>query len=442
MGRISWTVNPLRIILIVALFLTVASMSAPYASARGEASTLLQGLVHPVGVDVDIEGNIYFSEYGGEGAGALKCLLTDGRVVTVVSGLTTPTGVAVDSQGNVYFAESAPGTVKRLRVDSGLIEVILNDLPGAWGLEVDSVGNTYVVPKSVNASLLKISSGGDVTTLAEGLDVPYDVSVDGQGNIYFTEYVGTAGNGTLKKLPLGVGEPVTLLEGLMYPYAVAPDTEGNLYFTEKIGTLKKLSVGETEPTLMLQGLGRVYGLTVSSGGDVYYVTFGSPLGGAGAGTLNKLSFVPLPKKPSQLILTSSATAVDVDEALNITGKIEPGRIGYPVELTYTSPQGETTHKTVYSTLAGDFMDTFSPASIGVWAVSAEWSGDVEYEGAVSPSISVEVRGGGEFSFGVVEVAAISGVVAAVAVISAVLVLSTTRRRKAEEKKRRKKKGSR
>jgi hypothetical protein len=88
------------------------------------------------------------------------------------------------------------------------------------------------------------------------------------------------------------------------------------------------------------------------------------------------------------------------------------------------------------------MDTFSPSLAGVWVVSAEWPGDVEYEGAVSPSVSVKVGGNEGLGLGVAEVAVISGV-AAVAVIAAVLAVSKSRRRKAEVRRRgKKKKGSR
>lgn len=273
---------------LLTILLVCSSVYAPsvVAESQTSAETLLEGLNHPTGLAVDSVGNIYFSEFGGEGA--LMKYGVDGRVTTLISNMSSAAGVAVGVGGEVYVVERANGILWRLAPGSQEPTVVLEEL-GMWDLAVDGGGNMYITVRSVNGSILKLPRWSDrAETLLSGLNIPTGVTVDGQGDVYFVEFGNvTASDGTLKKLPKGQSEPVTLLAGLRGPYDVAVDDAGKVYFTERIGTLKVLKPGGEAPELLLLDLGRVYGLALDGRGGLLLVTFGSPIG-VGDGTLLRL----------------------------------------------------------------------------------------------------------------------------------------------------------
>jgi len=278
---------PLFLLIVLLVGGSLIYTSSVVAQSQSSAETLLEGLNHPVGLAVDSVGNIYFSEFGSEGA--LKKYGVDGRVTTLLSNLTSAAGVAVGVENEVYVAESAGGgALWRVVPGSQEHEVVLK-VPGIWDLAVDGEGNLYITIKSVNGTLLKLPRGSNrPETLLSGLNVPYGVAVNSRGDIYFVEFGNfAANNGTLKMLPKGQSEPVTLLGGLSNPYDVAVDDGGRVYFTEKAGTLKVLEPGGEAPELLLSDLDRVYGIALDGRGGLLLVTFGSPMS-AGEGALLRL----------------------------------------------------------------------------------------------------------------------------------------------------------
>lgn len=237
--------------------------------------TLLGGLNYPVGVAVDSDGNVYFTEYGGAGEGRLNVLFNNGTLVSMFSNLTTPTGVAVDSDW-LYFAESSLGLIKKVSLKNFKdVKVVAEGVVGVWGLALDRRGFLYFTVKSVNGTLGRVNlQTGGVEVVAENLNVPYGVAVDSTGNIFFVEFMG----GTLKKVSRLTGEVDVLVENLTSPYAVAVDSDGNVYLTVKAGNLLKFSEVNVSLEVLLSGLGRVYGLTVDPKGfNIYFTGFGDPM---------------------------------------------------------------------------------------------------------------------------------------------------------------------
>ena len=262
-------------VLLLVTFPAFLQTSPTAAYAQSKYTTLLKGLNHPVGVAVDSDGNIYFTEYGGVGKGRLSILFNNGTVKNIFSNLTTPTGVAVDSNW-LYFAESSLGLIRKVSLKNFKnVEVVAKNVTGVWGLALDGKGYLYFTIKSINGTIKKINlQTGEIEVVAKNLNVPYNVAVDSDGNIFFVEFMG----GTLKKISSLTGEIKVLLENLTYPYSVAVDSSGNIYLTVKAGNLLKFSEVNASLNVMLSGLGRVYGLTVDPKGyNIYFVGFGDPM---------------------------------------------------------------------------------------------------------------------------------------------------------------------
>lgn len=145
-----------------------------------------------------------------------------------------PIGVAVDLSGNIYFADSGFSTVRRIDAVTGIITTIAGELPGSGGGEESRSNATAkgVVPH-------------DAGTPAVGyqLDSPQYVAVDPYGNVFFSDpsanVVYEVSNGNIaivagyKFRPGsgGDGGPATLAN-LRYPAGLALDAAGNLYIAD------------------------------------------------------------------------------------------------------------------------------------------------------------------------------------------------------------------
>ncbi|HZL27251.1 MAG TPA: Ig-like domain repeat protein [Acidobacteriaceae bacterium] len=148
-----------------------------------------------------------------------------------------PIGVAVDLSGNIYFADSYYSTVRRIDAVSGIITTIAGELPGlggGGGEESRSGATAKIVVKPRTAS-----------TAAVGyqLSDPQYVAVDPYGNVFFSD----ASANVVYKVTNG---RITIVAGtqyrggfsgdggaatsalLQYPHGVALDAAGNLYIAD------------------------------------------------------------------------------------------------------------------------------------------------------------------------------------------------------------------
>jgi serine/threonine-protein kinase len=227
------------------------------------------GLNHPVGVAVDVAGNVYVADS------------YNNRVVKLATGSSTqavlpftvlnnPSGVAVDTGGSVYVADFANNRVVKLAAGSSTqTELPFTGLYGPNGVAVDTGGSVYVADYN-NHRVLKLAAGSNTQTELPftGLYGPNGVAVDTGGSVYVADY----NNHQVLKLPAGTNTQTELpFTGLNNPSDVAVDTAGNVYLADPgNGRVLKLAAGSnTQSVLPFTGLSAPSGVAVDTAGNVY-----------------------------------------------------------------------------------------------------------------------------------------------------------------------------
>ncbi len=157
--------------------------------ASGQVTSLVaSGLSSPVGVAVDSQGNVYFSDTGHNSI--REWAVANKQVATLVSsGLSSPRGVAVDAQDNVYFADSKNNAIKEWSGTGKPVSTLVSaGLNAPAGVAVDGDGNVYIADTGNNAIKQWNPASQQVTALVStGLKAPGGVAVDGQGNVYIAD---------------------------------------------------------------------------------------------------------------------------------------------------------------------------------------------------------------------------------------------------------------
>jgi sugar lactone lactonase YvrE len=145
----------------------------------GDISVFATGLVGASGNAFDAEGNLFQSNIG---AGRISKITPDGTVTTYATdGIIAPVGVAVDADGNVYNTNcQSPGRISKTTPDgttTTLAESALMSCPN--GLTIDDDGNLYTANFN-NGRIVKITPDGTATELAMLSEAPI-----GNGHLTF-----------------------------------------------------------------------------------------------------------------------------------------------------------------------------------------------------------------------------------------------------------------
>ena len=89
---------------------------------------------------------------------------------------------------------------------------------------------------------------------------------------------------------------------------------------------------------------------------------------------------------SSITCEVSKPQIFIGESITVTGAINPPHAGVEVILKYTNPEGTPFIRTATSTGNGNYNDTTTPSSDGLWSVQASWSGDTDNQGNVSAQV--------------------------------------------------------
>jgi hypothetical protein len=163
---------------------------------------ILEKLLRPTGISVDLHGNVYFTQVPTPGipgnmGGMNTTNVWDGNIIhTLTMGEPEPTDIVVDRQGTAYWTCKSAGVILK-RTRRGVVSLVLDNLNEPNGIALDNAQRKLVftevptpgVPGSMggmNAVWEYDLKRGALTLVADGDPEPTDVAVGKNGNIYWT----------------------------------------------------------------------------------------------------------------------------------------------------------------------------------------------------------------------------------------------------------------
>jgi hypothetical protein len=208
---------------------------------------VISGLQKPSGINLDVYGNLYYSEIPtpGTGDGANRVVRLNAnrkRSVVVSAGDPNPENISTDLYGNVYWTcESAGVIIRRTQFGTGTQSVLLRNLKSPVGIDVPLFAPGFIFFTQVPTPGVPGTAGGsnDVNVAIQllrsyfsfplnmGEPEPVDIAVGLDGTVYWT--CRTAGVILMRNTS---GEISVVESGLDSPMGLDIDLYGRLYWTE------------------------------------------------------------------------------------------------------------------------------------------------------------------------------------------------------------------
>jgi hypothetical protein len=107
-------------------------------------------------------------------------------------------------------------------------------------------------------------------------------------------------------------------------------------------------------------------------------------------TTMKLYETSLWKIVTQISSSTSKTTLKEGESILISGSLNQNLTGKSVFISYRKPSGSTVNRTITTGSNGSYSDTYTLDEVGIWSITASWSGDSSHTAAISSSIPVQV----------------------------------------------------
>jgi sugar lactone lactonase YvrE len=195
----------------------------------GSQRTVASDLSAPMGLAVDLAGNLYIAEFGN---GEVVKLPADGSPrTTVATGLGQPAGIALDTAGNLYVADFTDSRVVKVPLDGSPQSDVGTGLMAPFGVAVDSTGNVYIADSYHNRVVKVPADGSPQSDVGTGLALPQAVAVAANGDLYIAD----AGHARVVKVPADNSPQSDVGTEFGSLSAVAVDGAGNVYTTDNNG---------------------------------------------------------------------------------------------------------------------------------------------------------------------------------------------------------------
>lgn len=232
---------------VLCLGLLSASTGGRVEAQTFKTDLVVQGLKKPSGINLDVYGNLYYSEIPTPGTGGgenrvVRLSPNRKKSVVVSAGDPNPSNISTDLYGNVYWTcTSANVIVRRTHFGTGTQSVLLRNLRAPVGIDVPLVFPNFIFFTQVPTPEVPGTAGGtnDVSVaiqflksyftlpLNSGEPEPVDIAVGLDGTVYWT--CRTAGVILMRNTK---GEVSLVESGLENPMGLDIDIYGRLYWTE------------------------------------------------------------------------------------------------------------------------------------------------------------------------------------------------------------------
>jgi len=334
---------------------------------KGSPVTVGSGLVNPVGVAIDPNGNLFIADDQASvnsQPGIVYELPADGSGQGApVTGLADPTSLATDAAGNLYISDTGNLEIFEMPTDPNASWPTSPELSAIGPITSDGAGNVYTFAPG-DHTIYKLPTGlSGESPFASALNSPAGIAADFAGHVYVSD----AGNNNIVKFNPD-GSSAGVLASVQNPGPITVDAGGNLYVVNTAGNLYTIPAGTTTALQVGSGLTNASGLAIDGKGNIYYADINnhqvkkiSPSGGY---FLNTSLPVGLSCSNTTGIISGTPTAATaanyIVTAYNITGSgstnLNLGII--TLTISYSGPHTYTTGKTI---------PALTPASTGVAA---------------------------------------------------------------------------
>ncbi|AMR34378.1 hypothetical protein A0256_24440 [Mucilaginibacter sp. PAMC 26640] len=173
-----------------------------YNSAGVFQGTIISGLLHALGFNIDRADNLYITDRNtSTSANSVTKYSKTGTVLLTLptANLNYPDGVVVDGSGNIFVINRLGNNLTKYDASGAYLGVFASGFNGPLAVSIDAAGNIYVGDSGNNRIQAFSPTGLLLKTITPHTDPEGTIS-DAQGNLYAGSY---SGNAVYKYPPIG-----------------------------------------------------------------------------------------------------------------------------------------------------------------------------------------------------------------------------------------------
>jgi streptogramin lyase len=194
---------------------------------------------YPYGATLGPDGNVWFTEYYGSGAGNIGKITTSGVVteypVNLTGTWTGPLGITAGPDGALWFVEKAAGRIGRITTSGVVTEypipLVKGEVVAPLDIAAGADGRLWFTEAN-EARIGRITTSGTflkaIPTVGGG--APLEIAAGPDGDLWYTEEA--SGNQVFKLSTDGSTNVAVPLPAGAAPGDVNPGPDGNMWFTD------------------------------------------------------------------------------------------------------------------------------------------------------------------------------------------------------------------